>query len=142
MAYKKDQGRYARMVAFWGLFLLMAYGCLGSLVYSLEGWLELGPDSAWIKPFPLLGEFNPATAIGVGVLAVVGFVIYRLLNRPRAADLLIETETELRKVTWPSFADTWAGTLAVVVTVAFLLLYLTGADFLLGFALKRLMGVG
>lgn len=130
------------MAAFWGLFLLFAYGCLGGLVYTLRGWFRLSDKDAWIKPFPLLGKLDLATAIGLAALTILGIGIYRFLNRPKIADLLIETETELRKVTWPSFSDTWAGTLAVVITVAFLLLFLTGADFLLGFALNKLMGAG
>lgn len=130
------------MAAFWGLFLLLGYGCLGGLVYTLRGWFQLTDKDAWIKPFPLIGKLDPATTIGLVTLAIAGIAVYRFLNRPKIADLLIETETELRKVTWPSVSDTWAGTVAVVVTVAFLLLFLTGADFLLGFALNKLMGAG
>ena len=38
MSYRKDQGRYARMLAFWALTLLVAYGCFhsGGLVNVLD----------------------------------------------------------------------------------------------------------
>ena len=69
-----------------------------------------------------------------------GFVLHRLLNRPKAADMMIETEAELRKVTWPSATDTWTGTLAVVVTVVVMLFYLFAADLFLSFIMPRAMG--
>lgn len=142
MSYKKDQGRFARMAAFWGLFLLAAYGMLGGLVITLRGWLGSDRAHAWIDPFPLLGRLDLSMAIALALLAVTGIAIHRWLNRPKSADLLIDTENELRKVTWPSFSDTWTGTLAVVVTVAFLLVFLTFADIALSFVLRKAMGVG
>lgn len=142
MAYKKDQGRFARMAAFWGLFLLAAYGLLGGMVTTLRGWLGHDRSHAWVDPFPLLGRLDPAMVIVLGLLAVVGLLIHRYLNRPKSADLLIDTENELRKVTWPSVGETWTGTLAVVVTVALLLLFLTFADIALAYVLGKAMGVG
>ncbi|MEM7202786.1 MAG: preprotein translocase subunit SecE [Planctomycetota bacterium] len=148
MGYKKDQGRYARMAAFWGLFFLLAYGCVrrDGLVQVLRSWIGSlgGPElnRAWIDPFPLLGRLDLATMSALGVLGLGGFLIYRWLSRPKVADMLIDTETELRKVTWPTFSDTWQGTLAVVVTVTFLLLYLTGADLAITFVMQKVMGAG
>jgi preprotein translocase SecE subunit len=142
VAYKKDQGRFARMAAFWGLFLLAAYGLLGGLVNTLRGWLGHDRSAAWVDPFPLLGRLDPAMVIVLALLGVVGLAIHRYLNRPKSADLLIDTENELRKVTWPSVGETWTGTLAVVVTVALLLLFLTFADIALAYVLGKAMGVG
>jgi preprotein translocase subunit SecE len=117
------------MASFWGLFLLAAYGILGGFVHVLNNWLahfhvDVKP---WTK-IPILGDFGIGAAISLAVQLLVGFLIYRFLNRPKVADMLIETETELRKVVWPSWADTWAGTMAVVVTVVVLLAYLAVAD--------------
>ena len=39
MAYKQDQGRYARLIAFWSLFLLVGYGAFGEFRYTLNRWL-------------------------------------------------------------------------------------------------------
>ena len=136
------------MVAFWGLFLLAAYGLLGlgsttgGLVTMLRGWLGSERTKAWIDPFPLLGRLDLAMTIALVLLAAAGIAIHRWLNRPKSAELLIDTENELRKVTWPSLNDTWTGTLAVVVTVAFLLVFLTFADIALSFVLRKAMGVG
>jgi preprotein translocase SecE subunit len=130
------------MVAFWALLALLAWGCLRAdgLVGNLRIWLS--DTEPWIEPFPLIGKLDLSMAISLGLVVVMGLVLHRLLNRPRVADMLIDTESELRKVTWPTFADTWKGALAVVVTVAFLLVYLTGADLVIHFLMNNVMGAG
>jgi preprotein translocase SecE subunit len=139
MAYKKDQGRYARMTAFWALFLLAADGCLRGLQGSLRTWFPgLGED--WMEPLPLIGQVDGAKLIVLLTLAAVGFAIHRTLERPKLADLLIDTEHELKSVTWPSFAETWTGSLAVIVTVFTMLFYLFASDVVLSAVLPRLMG--
>ncbi|MCA8942485.1 MAG: preprotein translocase subunit SecE [Planctomycetes bacterium] len=80
--------------------------------------------------------------ITIVVLAVCGVAIHLVLNRPKSADLLIDTEAELRKVTWPTGSETWNGTVAVVITVAVMLFYLAFADFLLAELLTPIMTVG
>lgn len=130
------------MAAFWALFFLLAWGCLRAdgLVHQLRGWLQ--DTTPWVDPFPLIGKLDLSMAITLGIVAMIGAALYSLLNRPRVADMLIDTESELRKVTWPTFADTWKGTLAVVATVCFMLLYLTGADLLIRLGMTKLMGAG
>ena len=140
MAYKRDQGRYARMAAFWLLTLLVAYGCLTGLEPSLTNWI--GESDPWVKPFPLLGKLDLTMAIALGVLLIVGLLIHRFLNRQKAADMLIETESEMRKVTWPTFLDAWHGTLAVLVTVVFMGAFLAVSDVVLTYALSKVMGGG
>ena len=143
MAYKKDQGRYARILAFWSLLLLLGYGCLGELRYFLQGLIESGAGDAaaapWIDNLPLIGAFDLAFTISAIVLVVIAAVIHGLLNRPASADLLIETEGEMRKVTWPSGGDTVSGAVAVVITVAVMLTFLTLADSALGWIMKSLL---
>lgn len=143
MAYKKEQGRYARMSAFWALFLLLGYGCLGGLVDQLRNWFGgLGPTftDPWLDQFPLLGRIDMAMAISLAVLGLGALFLHSTLNRPKTADLLIETEGELRKVTWPSGSETWNGTVAVILTVVVLLAFLTFADLALARILTGLMG--
>ena len=129
VGYKSDQGRYARMISFWSLFLLAAYGLLGGFIHVMNGWLEYyGVDiTPWTK-VPILGDFGWGTVVALACQAIAGLLIYRFVNRPRSADLLIETENELRKVVWPSWGDTWAGTVAVIVTVIVLLIFLAAVD--------------
>ncbi len=141
MSYRKDQGRYARMFAFWALLLLIAYGCFhgGGFADLLGRWMSES-DSTLVDPFPILKTLKVSTLIAVGVLTVSGFAIHRLLARPKVADTLIDTEGELKKVTWPTWGEAWQGTLAVTTMVVILFLFLTVVDLGLIKAMLMLMG--
>ena len=132
------------MSAFWALFLLVGYGCLygGGLVTVLRGWFGPAVTHPYIENLPLIGNLDLAKIIGLVTLAVLGLVIYLILNRPKSADMLIETENEMRKVTWPSGPETWTGTIAVITTVVVLLGYLFLADIVLTFFAKKALGGG
>jgi preprotein translocase SecE subunit len=143
MAYKKDQGRYMRMGAFWSLFLLAGYGCLGGLTHSLYRWLpSIAGDNAaepWIQHFPMLGQFGLAELIAILILTTAGIWIHQILMRPKVADLLIDTETELKKVTWPSMSETMNGTIAVAMTVVALFVFLSAADTVIAFVMDTVL---
>ena len=55
------------------------------------------------------------------------------------ADLLIETESELRKVTWPTVPEAVRSSIVVIACVLFLMAFLAGADWLLGRWADRLL---
>ena len=141
MSYRKDQGRYARMVAFWGVTLLVAYGCFhaGGLVTVLDGWLGTS-NTTFIETFPLVGSLKLSTLIALGALIVAGFVIHRVLNRPKVADALIDTEAEMHKVTWPTWGEAWSGTMAVTAMVIVLFLFLTGVDLVMSELMLYVLG--
>ncbi|MBL8750521.1 MAG: preprotein translocase subunit SecE [Planctomycetes bacterium] len=143
MSYRKDQGRYARMLAFWALVLLVTYGCFhgGGLATLVDQWMGES-NSTLIDPFPLLGILKTSTCITVGVLVVATFAIHVLLARPKIADALIDTEGEMQKVTWPTWAEAWQGTVAVTVMVIVLFLFLTAADIILTKAMQLLVAGG
>lgn len=139
MSYKKDQGRFVRMAAFWSILGLVAYGCFGGLRYVVDGWTGQKP---WVPQFPLLHKFGIGEAVALAVVAVAALAAHRWLNTPRVANLLIDTEAELRKVTWPNAKETWTGTIAVAVTVVVLLAFLFTSDIVLTWGINRLLGVG
>lgn len=141
MSYRKDQGRYARMVAFWSLLCLIAYGCFhgGGLVTLLDGWLR-DSNPAFIEPFPLIGSLKLSSTIALALLLGGGFLIHRVLNKPKVADALIDTEAELYKVTWPTWPETWGGALAVAGMVLALFLFLTAVDLALVKVMTSLWG--
>ena len=56
---------------------------------------------------------SPAFALGVIVLVGASLWWWRFANKPRWAEILIEMETELRKVSWPTPSDAWQSTLVV-----------------------------
>lgn len=141
MSYTKDQGRYARMIAFWGIVLLVAYGCFhgGGLVTVLDGWLGQS-NTTFVEPFPLLGALKTSTLIALGVVAVTMWIVHRVTTAPRVATALVETELEMQKVTWPTWPETWVGTMAVVCTVLVLFLFLTVVDLVLTEVLGSIWG--
>ena len=138
MAYKPDQGRLARMATFWMLWLLIIYGCT-SFRYVLDGWTWL-PAVMRQKQFamPVLGDVSLNVALALLVIpGLTAVLLIRWLNKPKIADHLIEVETELRKVVWPSFAETRGASIVVIISVLILMAYLAGADFLLSRLFSR-----
>lgn len=129
------------MAAFWGIFLLLAYGIFGGFVHTANGllqdWFKVD-IKPWFTQVPLLGDFTPGTAAAVVLQAMVGLVLHRILSRPKTVDYLIETEAEMNKVHWPSWKDTRTGTIAVIVTVGVMLLFLMAVDWIFLEGFKRL----
>lgn len=143
MNYRKDQGRYARMLAFWGVSLLAMYGCFysGGLVSVLDRWLG-DANQIYVDPFPLIGQLKTSSLIALGVLVAAMVVTRLVFARPKLVGTLVETENEMRKVTWPTWGEAWQGTVAVAVMVIVLFLFLTGADLLLIKLMSTLMPGG
>ncbi len=131
MAYKKDQGRMARMAVFWFMAVLMLYGCL-SLYRELVGRVEVLANNIAGR-IPVVGlDINGALLVTAAVFGCGLLLLYRYTERPRTADLLIETESELKKVTWPTVDEAFKSSIVVVLTVAFLMAFLAFSDALLG----------
>ena len=61
---------------------------------------------------PFAGEWTWCSVIGLGIAGAAA--LYAWVN-PRLHEVALEIVAELRKVTWPSFAETRAATVAVVV---------------------------
>ena len=139
--YKQDQGRMVRMTVFWSIALLLFYGC-GSLSETLAGQFKAlaQPAIAALPKVPVLGtaltsSFLIAAVVFLGAL----FLAFRWLESPKIADLLIETEHELRKVTWPTGKEVMNSSIVVVVCVALLMAFLAGADWALARVLNPLL---
>ncbi|MFN0206443.1 MAG: preprotein translocase subunit SecE [Planctomycetota bacterium] len=133
--YKPDQGRYVRMATFWILTFLIGYGCyrlsetLADLRYGWAEWLR----RPIINELPLVEtSFIAASlvAFAVFLLSIAGLQI--ILNKQKIADSLIETEGELRKVTWPTFRDTMSASIVVLVCVLILFILLGVYDMAIG----------
>ncbi len=140
--YKAEQGRYVRLSAFWSLTLLWLYGCfrfyeqLRDLRFEWAAFLRHN----LIEEIPLLEVPFPMAAL-VGILVFLagaaGFQMF--LNKPNVADLLIDTEAELRKVTWPTIRDTTSASIVVLITVLVVFILLGVFDFVLGRAITFLL---
>lgn len=143
MSYRKDDGRYARMFAFWAIFLLLGYGCFhGGGLSDLLSFSLGESNTTLVEPFPLLKKLDIATSITLALWAVCGLLLRGLLNQRRIADALIDTESEMQKVTWPTWNETWQGTLAVALMVVVLLIVLFAYDAGLVSVMQILLGSG
>lgn len=124
-AHKPGQAKLTRTVTFLGGLFFVLWGCrsvlneLPSLSRRLkDAWNEILFDAsaadAWYPDFVFVdSKFSPALTIAVVLLAVGTVWLFWLLNRPKVADALIDMETEMQKVSWPSFSDAWQSTLVV-----------------------------
>jgi preprotein translocase SecE subunit len=138
--YKQDQGRMARMAAFWSLALLLLFGCV-TLHTTLSGLVDSLAERIWDGGrIPIVGvEVTGAFLISSGLFLAGMWVLWRWTQRPKVADLLIETESELRKVTWPTPEAVVNASLVVVALVLVLMAFLAGADWALGRLMARIL---
>ena len=137
--YKKGQGTIARLMGLVSFCLLAVWGGY-SLWVTLQGYSWSASPIVTIPRVNLI--VNWALITSVVVTAGLGFTIVWALNRPRAVDLLVETEAEMKKVSWPSRQEAWNSSLVVVVTVMFMMGLLFFYDYVLNLILTVLFFSG
>ncbi|MHC4252117.1 MAG: preprotein translocase subunit SecE [Planctomycetota bacterium] len=131
--YRPGEGRWARLIA-----LVAFLGLAGFSAYRWHLWASEWNAQAAVWILPRIGVHQLTWAeIGAGAL-LVGFILlgYRTcFARPRTSDFLIETEIELRKVTWPAWkplfrwnTELWGNTYVVIVVIVALALFLFAVD--------------
>ena len=131
--YKPEEGRFARQSAFWLGVGWIFYGCY-ALSGELTRWESLrGPVSTAMPEIPLLGiPLTGAFLVSTLLFLAGAFAYVRWLSRDQVAQYLIEVESEMRKVTWPSFEEAVNSSVVVIFTVLFLMGFLALADFVFG----------
>ena len=122
--YKEGQGKWARV-------LVVSAVALGAVfaVVSLHDALP----SRGLSTFPIL-EFTYDYRYlieGPILIAALTFAVW-LFNHPPAADFLIDTEAELRKVTWPSRKEEVNNSIVVVVAVIVIGVFILSVDTIFG----------
>jgi len=122
--YKSGQGYWTRMLTAMGVGVLV-----------LAGDLWLYKELSVIRD-DQYREYIQAGVV-VGVIVFFGALLWWLLNKPRIVDFMIATESEMRKVNWPTLREirgsTWVviggtflmASLLFVVDIAFALLFRT-----------------
>ena len=135
--YEKGQGSTGRIIALIACFFLVLWGGHSLWTY-LQGFPALTKQ---ILAVPHTGlQIDLALIIAV-VVALVGLAgVTWVFNRPRMVDLLVETEAEMKKVSWPSRQEAWNSAVIVVVTVIVLMSLLFAYDFVVNAVLKQLFG--
>lgn len=136
--HKPEQGLVVRGTGLAMISALLLFGCYGLyyFVYS-KGDFYKDPIGGWLT-IPLVDlDVNPALVVALVVFSACVYLTAYLLGRPKTADLLIETETELAKVTWPS----WAETVNASVVVIFTTVFMAGLLFMFDVVLRKLTGI-
>lgn len=115
--YKKGQGYYTRLGTALGAGVLVVLGCY-ALYQRLEGVAsETGWGNVVRAGVPLL------------LLAVLAWVIFKVVNTPKLADFMIATEGEMKKVSWSTKKEIITSTKVVIITVLLMAFMLAVVDF-------------
>lgn len=141
-AYKSKQGLYARWTSFVScalLFLFGVYRLYWSFPTSDERWGTFSwawAHNKWYETVLPLVDITVAVtprltitiACGAFCLILFAFLTFR---HERISEFLIDTESEMRKVSWPTTKDVVKSSFAVIVMVILLGLFLYVSDIVL-----------
>lgn len=133
--YKKGEGTLVRRIVFFAIAGILVWGGQGFYTWLINldmfnglfrKGLVGGEDGTFIPVFNQ--RLNLGFVLGWGFSIVSIWGLWKWLNRPKVADFLIETEEELRKVSWPTWKDAWNSALIVLAFVALLTVFLWVCD--------------
>ena len=137
---KPGQGTWVRMSGYGSALFLSVFG-------GVQIQHELALQGDWfleVFSTTVLGNnvaFRYAWFPGIA-FAALGLLGYHLfMNREKWADFLIETQSELRKVSWPATREWTLSSVVVVLVMMFTSIFLYAADELLSRLMQRL-GIG
>ena len=124
--YRPGEGVYARGAAFWALA-----GFAFLYARRLYLWLDRYDVMRRVLAgeIPVVGTpLTPRLLISLAVFAGLTYAAWRFVNGRKMGDLLVETELEMKKVTWPSFDETRKASLVVMACVAIMVAFLWLSD--------------
>ncbi len=98
-----------RIVAIFYVLAAIAFGMF------LERVLAATFAAARVNDAQLFSDWNLSTVLGFGLAIVIAVVVWRI---PKTQQVSLEVALELRRVTWPTFRETKAATIAVIVASA------------------------
>ena len=127
--YKAGQGSLARLSTWLIVLLAIILGCveLYSWIYSKNDGPLYDLEVFWSLPLlgvPLSWKFLLCAGIGVGLI----WLVRLYLLKPSTVDTLIETEMELKKVSWPTKDESMNATWVVVLVTLLLTVTLSVFD--------------
>jgi preprotein translocase SecE subunit len=121
--YKKGQGMVARLAAFGAVGCLVVFGAI-----RFFATFNRRDRGVLMRDLPVIGDLTVYKVTAI-VLATIGLLAtWWFLNRPKNAELLIETEQEMRKVSWPTLPEVWNATVIVAMVTVTLALTMFGLD--------------
>lgn len=128
--YRKGQGYITRVPAAIAISALLFYGVLSLYRFMIGFDWAYEPLGGMVIPI-VEQRFNVAFIVAAVVAIGAGSAVFWVLNRKDTVDLLVDTETELKKVTWPGWPETINATIVVIIAVAIIAAYLAVVDFFL-----------
>lgn len=120
-AYKSGQGSFARLSANVGVLLVLFLGCV-----ELYSWIQDPKDASLIgaevfQDLPLLGvPLSWKFLLCVGLFFGLLWIVRRWMTQPAKVDALIETELEMKKVSWPTGPEARTATWVVILVTVLL----------------------
>ena len=111
--YKRGQGKHTRLCSAFAVAIIAGLGCL-----QLYSKLQAGDLGLWVE-----------IMVPVGLMIVLGSLIFWLVNKPVIADFMIAAEGEMKKVSWSSRREIAISTSIVIVVVIFTAALLGITDF-------------
>jgi preprotein translocase subunit SecE len=129
--YRPEEGHRGRaLIGGIAISVLALYGC-----HALWDWLPKGVEDFWGKHLFDLGDeqftINPAVTLALGLSIASLLSVFKLVNYPRFVDFLIDTENELKKVSWASKRQVISESIVVLATVILIGFYVFLVDMLL-----------
>ncbi len=124
--YKRGQGKTARTTAYLLLSLLVLFGAWRMHATFNDPGDWTGTPLA--EGLPLIGNLTWMKIVAAAVFLMGMLCMHLILNKASMADLLIDTEQEMRKVSWPSWPEVKSATLIVVLVTFVMGLALFGFD--------------
>jgi len=136
--YKRGQGVWARGVAGLGILGMGTFAAVqtGNWMVGQRQMGELPLFGMKVPYYYGMGMYVPVVLMLVFVAAAV-----YACNSVRSADLLIQTEIEMRKVTWPTAREVAGATLVVIVVVLIMGVYLMGVDKICEWTVLKWLGL-
>lgn len=121
--YKKGQGKWVR----WCTVAAFAIATIVGAVWLVRTYFSLNAEWVW------------AMVVLVWVL-LWGWLTFWMVNSPKMAEFLIMTESEMRKVTWPSRREVVNSTKVIILLTVLLgvLLWLVDMGFVYFFDMIKL----
>jgi len=126
--YKPGQGRYVRLGTVGGAALV-------ALIICYYVWTLM----VQYLPKEFAYRVYVAYAVPAVLFAAIALVVALYLNRPKAADFFIATESEMKKVAWSSKAELIGSTTVVIVTVVLLAVFIYVADTVVLVTMQRVL---
>jgi len=124
---KPGLGKWARGAALGGGLSIAIFAAFSFYMVPPSGsvwWTTLWTD----KVLGFTSTLKPMFFASAALFLTLGYGIHLFLNRERSADFLIETEGELRKVSWPARKEYVGSSVVVLVVVLVVSLFLTAVD--------------